>query len=49
MVTLQPLAMTVLDQPSRASGALPAMAAGSAQRQRRVAPAIEKQQGLLAR
>ena len=41
------LAVAVLDQPGRALRAVDAMAAGAAQRQRRVAAAIEEQQRLL--
>ena len=38
----------VLDQPGRAVGALEAVAAGAAQRKRRVAAAVEEEHGLLA-
>src|SRR6185312_13440471 len=41
-------AETVIDQPSVAVGAGQAEAAGAAQRERRVAAAIEEKQGLLA-
>ena len=48
MVADQPLAKPVIDQPGIADGAGEAMAAGAAQRQRRIAAAIEEQQRLLA-
>ena len=48
MVTDQPLAKAVIDQPGVADRAGKAMPAGAAQRQRRVAAAIEEQQRLLA-
>ena len=48
MVTDQPLAKAVIDQPGVADGAGEAMPAGAAQRQRRIAAAIEEQQRLLA-
>src|SRR6202008_2741530 len=44
----QALAKTVIDQPGIADGAGEAMAAGAAQSQRRIAPAIKEQQRLLA-
>ena len=48
MVADQPLAKPVIHQPGVADGAGKAMPAGAAQRQRRVAAAIEEQQRLLA-
>ena len=48
VVTDQPLAESVIDQPGVADGAGEAMSAGPAQRQRRVAAAVEEQQRLLA-
>ena len=48
MVTDQPLAKAVIDQPGVADRAGKAMPAGAAQRQRRIAAAIEEQQRLLA-
>ena len=43
MVTDQPLAKAMIDQPGIADGAGEAVAAGAAQRQRRIAAAIEEQ------
>jgi hypothetical protein len=48
MVADQPLAKTVVDQPSVADGAGKTMSAGAAQCERRVAAAIKEQQRLLA-
>src|SRR5690348_10685497 len=48
-MTLQLAGQAVLDKPGRAVGTIEAMAAGAAERQRGIASAIEKQQGLLAR
>ena len=49
VMTDQPLAKAVIDQPGVADVAGEAVAAGAAQRQRRIAAAIEEQQRLLAR
>src|SRR3546814_15317353 len=48
MVTLQAAVTAVLDQPGRTVRAFKAMAAGTAERQRRIAATIEEQHGLLA-
>ena len=48
MMTDQPLAEAMIDQPGVADGAGEAMPAGAAQRQRRIAATIEEQQRLLA-
>ncbi|MEY9106359.1 hypothetical protein ABH999_002555 [Bradyrhizobium yuanmingense] len=48
MVTDEALAKAMIDQPGIADGAGEAMAAGTAQRQRRIAAAIEEEQRLLA-
>ena len=48
MVADQPLAKAVIHQPGVADGAGEAMPAGAAQRQRRIAAAVEEQQRLLA-
>ena len=47
MVAVEPLAEAMLDQPRRALRAFDAVAAGAAQRQRRIAAAVQKQQRLL--
>ena len=47
-MTHQPLAKAVIDQPGVADVAGEAVAAGAAQRERRIAAAIEEQQRLLA-
>ena len=49
VVAHQHAAEAVLDQPGRAVGALEAVAAGPAQRQRRIAAPVEEQQRLLPR
>src|SRR5690349_7913083 len=48
MVADEALAEAVIDQPGIADGAGEAMAAGTAQGQRRIAAAVEEQQRLLA-
>ena len=48
MMADQPLAKAMIDQPGIADGAGKAMPAGAAQRQRRIAAAVEEQQRLLA-
>src|SRR5207245_6824369 len=48
MVADQALAKAVIDQPGVADGAGKTMPAGAAQRQRRIAAAVEEQQRLLA-
>jgi len=48
MVANQALAEAVIDQPGVADGTGKAMPAGAAQRQRRIAAAVEEQQRLLA-
>jgi hypothetical protein len=48
MVADQPLAKAVIDQPGIADGAGETMAASAAQRQRRIAAAVEEQERLLA-
>ena len=48
MMADQALAEPVIDQPGVADGAGEAMAAGAAQRQRRIAAAIQEQQRLFA-
>ena len=49
MMADQPTLEAVIDQPGVAIRALQTESAGAAQRQRRIAAAIEEQQGLLAR
>ncbi len=46
MMTLQPPEEAVFDEPGRAVRTLHAMAAGMAERQRRVTPSVEEQQSL---
>ena len=48
MMADQPLAEAMIDQPGIADGAGKPMPAGAAQRQRRIAAAVEEQQRLLA-
>ena len=48
MVAKQDAAEAVFHQPGRAVGALEAVAAGPAERQRRIAPAVEEEERLLA-
>src|SRR6185437_11832523 len=48
MMTLQLAEQAMLDQPRRAIGTFEAMTAGAAERQRRIAPAIEEEHRLLA-
>ena len=49
VMALQLAGQAVLHEPGRAVGAIEAMTAGPAERQRGITAAIEKQQGLLAR
>ena len=47
VVALEPVAIAMLDQPGRALRAVDAVAAGAAQRERRIAAPVEEQQRLL--
>ena len=48
MMALQPPEIAMLDQPGRAVRAFDTMAAGIAERQRRITPPVQEQQGLLS-